>query len=131
MSLNASSRLVRQCFLINEKHHKENQRLLLPYVLNAYGSVVLAHTINSRTGEAEARISSDFKKSLVYRVSYRTARAYRKTVTHKKIKWNLHAYNSLYILFYLFVLIWLYSSQILWNLKCSCLGVRSEDFYLT
>lgn len=69
MPPNTPSRLVRQCFLINEKHHKENQRLLLPYVLNAYGSVVLAHTINPRTGEAEAHIISDLKNSLVYRVS--------------------------------------------------------------
>lgn len=92
MPPNTPSRLVRQCFLINEKHHKENQRLLLPYVLNAYGSV-LAHTINSRTGEAEARIISDFKKSLVYRVSYRIARAYTEKLCHtqkNKMKFTCH-----------------------------------------
>jgi hypothetical protein len=60
---------------------------------------VVAHAFNPSTWEAEAG-SSEFEASLVYRVSARTARATRETLSQKKTKRQNKTKQNLIMIIY-------------------------------
>jgi hypothetical protein len=66
------------------------------HIKNSHWGVV-THTFNLSTREAEAGGLSEFKTSLVYRVSSRKAGLHRETLSLKIINTYIHAYAHTHI----------------------------------